>query len=368
MRVLHVYRTCYPETNGGVEQVIRFIASGTKSLGVETKILTLSDSNNSPYKCEGTEIIPLKKTFEISSNGFSLKLISEFKKLQKWADVIHYHYPWPSGDLLSLFNSNKPSLVTYHSDIVRQKLLKALYRPLENYFLKHADVIIATSPQYAQTSINLQKYHNKVKVIPLAVDENTYPTPSNNNINKWRNKVGEGFFLFVGVLRYYKGLDYLLEAAKINRLPVVIAGDGPEREKLEAYIGKHHLENVKLVGFVSEEDKVTLYSLSKAFVFPSHLRSEAFGVSLLEAQMSKLPIISCDISTGANYVNLDKVTGLIVKPSNAISLSNAMLTLNTNEELATEYGNNGFNRFKKHFSIKKTAKEYHKIYKELNCK
>ena len=89
MKVLQVYRTCYPETNGGVEQVIRFIASGTKTLGVETKILTLSDNDvQPPYHCEGTEIIPVKKTFEVSSNGFAIKLISEFKKLSELS-LIH---------------------------------------------------------------------------------------------------------------------------------------------------------------------------------------------------------------------------------------------------------------------------------------
>lgn len=103
MKVLHVYRTCYPETKGGVEQVIRFIASGTKPLGIETKILTLSDNQTSSYYCEGTEIISVKKSIEISSNGFSWKLIRQFKKLSKWADIIHYHYPWPTGDFLFIW-------------------------------------------------------------------------------------------------------------------------------------------------------------------------------------------------------------------------------------------------------------------------
>lgn len=366
MKVLHVYRTCYPETKGGVEQVIRFIASGTKPLGIETKILTLSDNNTAPYIWEGTEIIPVKKTFEISSNGFSLKLVSEFKRLEKWADVIHYHYPWPSGDLISLFNTtNKPCIVTYHSDIVRQKLLKALYKPLENYFLKHANIIVATSPQYAQSSTNLQKYQDKVKIIPLAIDENTYPTPSSNNLDNWRDKVGEGFFLFVGVLRYYKGLDYLLEAAKINRLPVVIAGDGPERAKLEAYIEEHHLEKVKLVGFVSEEDKVSLHLLSKAFVFPSHLRSEAFGISLIEAQMYSKPIISSDIGTGSSYVNINNETGLVVPPADGKSFSEAMLKIENDADMRIKLGNNSRMRFEQEFTAQRYAKSYVKLYREL---
>jgi glycosyltransferase involved in cell wall biosynthesis len=365
MKVLQVYRTCYPETKGGVEQVIRFIASGTKTLGVETKILTLSDRDIEPYSCEGTEIIPVKKTLEISSNGFSLKLISEFKKLSRWADIIHYHYPWPSGDLLSLFSTNKPSIVTYHSDIVRQKLLKTLYKPLENYFLNHTNIIVATSPQYAQTSINLQRYQNKVKVIPLAVDELTYPDPSDSNIQEWTERVGEGFFLFIGVLRYYKGLDYLLEAARINRLPVVIAGDGPERAKLEGYIKEHHLDNVKLVGFISEQDKVTLHSLSKAFVFPSHLRSEAFGISLIEAQMYGKPIISSDIGTGSSFVNINGETGLVVPLADSENFSAAMVQLNDNRELCHQLGKNSRKRFEQEFTLQRYAQSYAELYREL---
>ncbi len=366
MKVLQVYRTCYPETNGGVEQVIRFIASGTKTLGVETKILTLSDNDAPPYNCEGTEIIPVKKTFEVSSNGFALKLISEFKKLSEWADIIHYHYPWPSGDLISLFNTaKKPGLVTYHSDIVKQKLLKILYKPLEIHFLNHVNIIVATSPQYAQTSTNLQKYKNKVRVIPLAIDEATYPTPMSSTIEQWRDKVGEGFFLFVGVLRYYKGLDYLLEAARINNLPVVIAGDGPERAKIEDYISKHNLGNVKLVGFISEEDKVALHLLSKAFVFPSHLRSEAFGISLIEAQMYSKPIISSDIGTGSSYVNINDETGLVVPPADSQSFSDAMLQIENNADLCKTFGVNSRTRFEQEFTAQRYAQSYVTLYREL---
>lgn len=366
MKVLHVYRTCYPETKGGVEQVIRFIASGTKSLGIETKILTLSDNDVPPYNCEGTEIIPVKKTFEVSSNGFALKLISEFKKLSEWADIIHYHYPWPSGDLISLFNSaQKPSLVTYHSDIIKQKILKILYKPLEIHFLNHVNIIVATSPQYAQTSTNLQKYKNKVRVIPLAIDEATYSTPLSSTIDQWRDKAGEGFFLFVGVLRYYKGLDYLLEAARINNLPIVIAGDGPERAKIEDYISKHNLKNVKLVGFISEEDKVALHLLSKAFVFPSHLRSEAFGISLIEAQMYSKPIISCDIGTGSSYVNINGETGLVVAPADSQSFSDAMLKIENNADLRKTFGANSRARFELEFTAQRYAQSYLTLYREL---
>jgi glycosyltransferase involved in cell wall biosynthesis len=364
MKVLHVYRTCYPETKGGVEQAIRYICKGSFERGLTNIILTLGDSDKE-YEFEGTTIIVVKKEMELSSNGFSFKLISKFRQLSKECDIIHYQYPWPSGDFLSLFAYKKPSIVSYQSDIVKQKFLKKIYWPLENYFLSKVNRIIASSPQYASTSKNLQKYSDKVDVIPLAVDESTYPTPSTSCLESWHEKVGSGFFLFVGVLRYYKGLHYLLEAAKINGLPVVIAGDGPERQSLEAYISENELTNVKLVGFISEEDKVALHTLSKAFVFPSHLRSEAFGISLVEAEMAGKPIVSSDIGTGSSWVNIDQITGITVPPANAQAFSDAMVILDTNDSQCQTMGLNARQRFEKEFTAKRYADNYVDLYRQL---
>lgn len=365
MKVLHIYRTCYPETKGGLEQAIRYICKGSGEQGVKNTILTLG-SNNKEYEFEGTRVIVIKKDFEISSNGFSLKLIKRFRQLSKECDIIHYQYPWPTGDLLSLFAPRKkPSLVSYQSDIVKQKFLKKIYWPLEQYFLSKVNCIVASSPQYANSSKNLQKHKHKVDVIPLAIDESTYPNASTDLIKYWKEKVGEDFFLFIGVLRYYKGLDYLLEAAKINKLPVIIAGDGPERKKLEAYISTNKLKNVKLIGFISEEDKVALLFLSKAFVFPSHLRSEAFGISLVEAEMAGKPIISSDIGTGSSYVNINQETGLTVNPADSKDLSDAMLRLENDAERCKKMGLKSRQRFEQEFTINKYVDKYIKLYHNI---
>lgn len=364
MKILHVYRTCYPETKGGLEQAIRYLCKGTSAQGVRNTILTLGNENKE-YQFEGSQVVVIKKDFEISSNGFSFSLIRKFRQLSKVHDLIHYQYPWPTGDLLSLFAHKKPSIVSYQSDIVKQKLLKKIYQPLEQHFLSQVDRIVASSPQYAQTSHNLLKYTSKVDIIPLAIDEQTYPKVDEPNLITWKNKVGSGFFLFVGVLRYYKGLQFLLEAAKLNNLPVVIAGDGPERANLEAYIEKHDLSNVKMVGFISEEDKVALHTLSKAFVFPSHLRSEAFGISLLEAQLYSKPIISCDIGTGSSYVNINNETGLVVEPESADSFSNAMIRINDDQDLADKLGGQAKSRFDGNFTMEQYADNYLNLYKEL---
>ncbi|MEZ8028400.1 glycosyl transferase family 1 [Enterovibrio norvegicus] len=365
MRVLHVYRTCYPETKGGLEQAIRYICKGSTEQGYKNTILTLGESDKE-YYFEGTRIVVVKKQFEISSNGFSFSLIRKFRSLTKEHDIIHYQYPWPSGDFLSLFASKKPTLVSYQSDIVKQKLLKLLYRPLELKFLSSVDRIVASSPQYAASSENLQAFTNKVDVIPLGVDETTYPDASDEKMSFWKSQVGEGFFLFVGVLRYYKGLQYLLEAAKINKLPVVIAGAGPEKASLEKYITENNLTNVRMVGFIDEDDKVALHRLSKAFVFPSHLRSEAFGISLVEAQIFSKPIVSCDIGTGSSYVNIHMNTGLQVPGADSKAFAGAMSELAENSELAITLGNNARKRFEDNFTSKRYAENYLSLYQSLS--
>ncbi|AYV21212.1 glycosyltransferase [Vibrio mediterranei] len=364
MKVLHLYRTCYPETKGGLEQAIRYICKGSSEQGIKNTILTLG-SEDKEYDFEGSHIVVVKKDFEISSNGFSFKLIRRFRQLSKEHDIIHYQYPWPTGDLLSLFSRNKTSLVSYQSDIVKQKLLHRIYRPLEQYFLSKVHRIVASSPQYAKSSCNLIKYKHKVEIIPLAIDEATYPNINNVKLSSWEKRVGSGFFLFVGVLRYYKGLQFLLEAAKISGLSVVIAGDGPERKALEGYIKENNLTNVKMVGFISEEDKVALHILSKAFVFPSHLRSEAFGISLLEAQMFGKPIISADIGTGSSFVNAHGETGITVPPTDSQALAEAMMKFSKNDTLCEKLGNGARQRFESVFTTKRYADNYIELYKRL---
>lgn len=365
MKILHVYRTCYPETKGGLEQVIRFITSGVQVFGVECRILSLSDTADKTFFHEGTEIILKKKEWEVASNGFSLSLIGEFRRQAEWADIIHYHYPWPTGDLLSFFSINKPSLVTYHSDIIRQRFLKLLYKPLEYFFLKRVSRIVTTSPQYLSSSQTLKPYHDKCSVIPLGIDPSSYFEADAELLSQWRLRVGEEFFLFVGVLRYYKGLNYLIDAAEISGLPVVIAGDGPLREELETLVTRKHLTNVILVGHISEEDKMALLTLCLAFVFPSHLRSEAFGISLVEAQLFRKPIISCDVGTGSSFVNIDQKTGFVVPPCDPEAIAKSMQILQNESKLRSVMGENGYTRMMTHFTAEEMAHRYYAEYQLL---
>lgn len=367
MRILHFYKNALPETVGGVEQVIDQIARGTAILGVENTVLTLSNSpSEHSIPLHGYELITAKRNFELASNGFSWQSFQIFKDLAAKADLIHYHFPWPFADLIHLLISpKKPSVLTYHSDIVRQKLLLQIYRPLKQQFLKSVDHIVATSPNYLETSGVLQAFATKTSVIPIGLDEHTYPRPDKNAIKHYKEHFGERFFLFIGAFRYYKGLKFLIESAKDVKYPIVIVGSGPIEEELKASAQKYQLKNIFFVGQVSEENKSALLKACYAVIFPSHLRSEAFGVSLLEGAMFGKPLISCEIGTGTTFINIDHKTGLVTPPSDPKALANAMTWLWDHPETANKMGQNARARYEALFTAKKMARSYFDLYQKL---
>ena len=367
MNVLHFYKTYYPTSFGGVEQVIFQLASGSVQFGVNSTVLSLSRNKverviefngHSSYRC--------RSNFVIASTDFSITAFWQFNKLVKQADIVHYHFPWPFMDLVHFVsNHKKPCVLTYHSDIVKQKILLNLYRPLKNKFLESVDAIVATSPNYRVTSNLLQRHQNKVEVIPIGLDKKLYPLVDIGRSQYWRAKLGNKFFLFVGVLRYYKGLNILLDALALGDFPVVIVGAGPIEYELKVKAESLNLKNVTFLGQVSEEDKVAILNLSYAIVFPSHLRSEAFGISLLEGAMYEKPLISSEIGTGTSYINIDQETGIIIPPSSPKDLHLAMAYIWNNPNVAARMGAAAIARYEKLFTADKMCKSYADLYQRL---
>lgn len=367
MNVLHVFRTFLTDSFGGTEQVIGQLIRGNRSDDVRFRVASLSrhpDPAVSDYF--GAEIVRFRENCSIASNSFSWPLMREFGGLIAKADIVHYHFPWPYADLLHLlWRVRKPSVVTYHSDIVRQRMLLQLYSPMMHKFLRSVDAIVATSPNYLATSPVLRHYADKTTIIPIGLDKDSYPRPRPERLAGWRDRFGDRFFLFVGMLRYYKGLHILLEAMRGVDFPVVIVGAGPIEEQLRVHAAKLGLRNIHFLGALPEEDKVALLELCLAVVFPSHLRSEAFGISLLEGAMYGKAMISSEIGTGTSYVNIDSETGLVVPPSNPQALRSAMQYLLEHPDVAVAMGRAGEKRYKEMFTAERMAASYETLYRKL---
>ncbi|MFC7631260.1 glycosyltransferase [Paraburkholderia humisilvae] len=350
---------------GGVEELIGQICSGAARHGVTSDVLTVSDDTSTVDFGDHVHY-RAKRNVEIASSAFSISAFKRFAELAARADVIHYHFPWPFADVVHFATrTGKPSIVTYHSDIVRQKILLQIYKPLRDRFLASVDRIVATSPNYLATSNVLQRFKDKVDIIPIGLDQKAYPPASTEKLKYWHERAGSKFFLFVGNLRYYKGLHILLDALHGTDFKTVIVGAGPVENKLREQAARLNLRQVEFVGPVGDEDKVALLTLCHALAFPSHLRSEAFGISLLEGAMFGKALISAEIGTGTSYVNAAGVTGLVIPPNDAQALCAALTRLWMDDALTAQLGAAARQRFEHYFTADKMVESYVALYMQI---
>lgn len=369
MKITHVFKTYFPDTQGGMEECIRQLCLQTSRHAVDNTVLTLSKAVRQRERMSRPEceLVRYPVTVDVASTPMSMSLLRHYRECIRNADLIHYHFPWPFADLMHVVHRIKtPYVVTYQSDIVKQETLKHFYAPLMKRFLRGASTITVASPNYLESSQDLVPFRDRCRIMPLGIDEKSYPEASAAVLEHWRQQVGEQFFLFIGVLRYYKGLQFLLDALKGTDHRVVIAGKGPMEDSLKAQARELGIESqVIFTGFLPDEDKVALLQLCRALVFPSHLRSEAYGISLVEAAMYGRPMISCEIGTGTTFINQRDVTGFVVPPEDPESLRQSMNALAGDDRLSAAMGVQARKRYEETFTATKMGDTCFQIYQEV---
>jgi rhamnosyl/mannosyltransferase len=371
MNVLNIYRTYFPDPPGGLQEAIRQICLATSHYEISNTIFTLS-SNHTPKKLYFPEAAVVREKSWMapaSCDIGGLASMITFLDLSKSVDVLHYFHPWPFADVLNVIrNPNKPALLTYISDIVKQRVLGKMYSPLMWRTLKQMDIIVANCPAYLETSpiLSHRTIRDKVRIIPLGINESSYPKIGDDSIFK---KVGivesEPYFLFLGVLRYYKGIHTLIEASRKINAKIVIAGSGPEEDKLKKQVEELGLKNIIFSGQVTNKQKISLIKHCLTLVLPSHLRSEAYGMVLVEASMFNKPMISCEIGTGTSFVNMNEKTGFVISPESPSEMAEAMQVLLDDSTLAQKMGDEARNRYENLFSGPALGKAYSDVYKEI---
>jgi rhamnosyl/mannosyltransferase len=371
LKVLHVYRTYFPDPPGGLQEAIRQICLAVKPFGIDNIIFTLSP-NPEPSELQREEARVVRCRSWAAPASCDLGGVSAFtcfRQLAREVDVIHYLFPWPFGDVLhQAARPRKPAVVTYVSDIVRQRWLGAAYAPLMWKAFLGMRAIVANSSIYARTSpvLSHASVRDRLRVIPLGIDERSYPkTGDDRVILRLGMRLEDPFFLFVGVLRYYKGLHHLIRAAAKVGARIVIAGSGPEEGALRQRVVKSAVQNVIFAGQVSEKEKVSLLRHCRALVLPSHLRAEAYGMVLVEAAMFGKPMISCEIGTGTSLVNAHQETGFIVPPGDPAALANAMNRLLVDESTYQQMGFAARLRYERLFSADALGRGYAQLFQDV---
>lgn len=361
-KVLMVNKMYSPDI-GGVETIVKQYAEFLRD-SFDVTVLTISGK-----KCYQTKIEQIEnvKVIRCSSFGtyFSMPIsFSFFFKLlilKNKFDIIHFHEPFPLASLLGILRKNTKYVITWHSDIIKQKYLKRIVELFQRKLCSKADVILVTSPNLVAFSDVLSDFKGKIKILPLSVNLTEYDESS--------MRFDEDFALYIGRLSYYKGISFLLEAYEKSNtdLPLYIVGDGDPaiKSEINEFIKNSAKKIVFVNRFVTEREKRDYLQNCKYLLFPSIYPSEAFGIIQLEAMVYGKPVINTTLPTGVPWVSLNKITGVSVTPQNVSELTKAIEYLSTSEDILKSYGCAAKARVNDMFSDTVVLKQLKAIYKEL---
>lgn len=351
MKILHIYKDYYPIL-GGMENHVKLLAEYQTRRGHSvTVIVTHPTARTRQETINGVRIIKAGRLCTVASTPISLSL--PILVAREKAHIAHLHSPYPVGELSQLFFGKAAKVIlTYHSDIVRQKGLLRLYKPFLKAMLAKADRIIATSENYIKTSPHLGPFTHKCVVVPLGIELTPFLRISANKRDTIRQRHKTPIILFVGKFRYYKGLQYLIKAMEEIPGSLLVIGSGPMEQEWKNLSHSLHVDKkVTFLGEVGGDELTTYYQASDIFVLPACERSEAFGLVQVEAMASGLPVISTELGTGTSFVNVDGSTGLVIPPKDSGALKEAILSLIQNPSLREEMGRRGRERALREFSL-----------------
>jgi glycosyltransferase involved in cell wall biosynthesis len=368
VKILHVYKDYYPVL-GGIENIIKLLAESQAAAGHEVTALVASlDHRSRTERLNGVTIHKVARLGTVASTPVTPGLPLAFRNFRP--DVTHLHSPYPPGEILyALLGGSRVSTVTYHSDIIRQKALLKFYSPLLRLTLGQVDLIMPTSPNYIDSSPFLRPHRDKCRVVPLGVDCQRFAGPKLPLAKRLKERFGRPILLFVGRLRYYKGLETFIEAvAQVPNAAALIAGDGPLRAALESKARALRLDDrVHFAGEVSDEALPAYFQAADCFVLPSNARAEAFGLVLLEAMAAGLPLISTELGTGTSFVNLHEQTGFVVPPDDPPALAMAINALLNDAALRRQFGQAAQTRVRTEFSSEVMVRRVMDVYEELTA-
>lgn len=354
MKILHVYKDYYPVI-GGIENHLRALAEGLARRGHEVTVLVCHpDARTEVGMLNGVRVIRAARARTVASTPLSAELPRLLARERP--DVTHLQFPYPLGEVSHWWRGHGRTVISYQSDVVRQRMIGAAYRPVMRWGLRRADALLATSPNYVVSSPELARLAHRCLVVPLGIAPERFAAPP-------RTRRARPTLLFVGRHRYYKGLPDLLRAMPEVDADLIVAGDGPMRSAWERLAGELALgEKVRFVGTVPDAELPALYRSADVFVLPASARSEAFGIVLLEAMAAGLPCVTTELGTGTSFVVQHNVTGLVVPARTPGALAEAAGRLLADEALRARMGEAGQARARREFEVETMIDRIEAVY------
>ena len=371
MRVLHFGRF-YDDNYGGME---RHVAVLLDSLKDEIEVANVVANDRFRFEVTRERGYPIYKVPSLGlAAGMALCPTMPFvlRDIHRRTpiDIVHLHFPDPMSHFASgVLPATVKRVVTWHSDIVRQRRLLALYRPFLDAFLRRADGVILPTPahRFSSTQLNAVTDASRFHCVPFGFDLSQFQErPAEADALRERYS-GRSLVFALGRHVYYKGFEFLIEAMRsLPQAVLVLGGQGPLTETLRRLASGSGLgERVDFVGRIPEERLAAYYHACDVFCMPSVERSEAFGIVQVEAMACGRPVVSCELGNGVNYVNRHGETGLVVPPRDARALAAAIGALLGDPELAQRLGAQARARVASEFTLRAMRFGTLAVYREL---
>jgi rhamnosyl/mannosyltransferase len=310
---------------------------------------------------EGVPVTRLGRAFALRSTSFCPGMPRAIRN--SGADLVHLHLPNPAASAAYLASGHPgPLVVTYHSDIVRQRVLGRLVAPLTGRILDRAAAIVVASEATARHSPVLAHRLAQCRFIPFGIDRAPLEAVDPARVAGVRARFGPRIVLGVGRMVYYKGFEYLIEAMRDVPGRLLLVGEGPQRAELAARARALGVaDRVELLGSV--DDVAPFYHAADVFALPSVERSEAFGLVQLEAMACGTPVVNTWLDTAVPTVSLDGVTGRTVPPRDAQALGAALRELLDDDATRARFGDAARRRVREVYDLDRMAAETAAVYR-----
>lgn len=385
MRIL--YLQTFPFWGSGSGTYARALAS---EVGKRHKVAIVAPDDRS---IERAKVYPLKLPFRVAFSGHpewpKCKLYTELTNQELSAvkdtisrsiikavedfkpDILHVHHAfplsWVGAFIKDTYGIN--SIVTIHgSELPTLEKDKRYIQPTYDGMLR-AKRIVPNSGWTKEWFLKIFKgvFHEKCRVIPGGVDIHkfVYSESGSKQIDRELGLNGRPMVLFSGKLTKYKGVEYLINAAKKIHGDVVILGDGPERKKLEERAKHLKLTNVHFIGHVGAGVKklIPYYSRANVLVTPS-IWDEPLGLVILEAMACQTPVVVTR-KGGIPLAVKEGYNGYFVRPRNSSEIVLKVNALLDNEKLCLKMGLNARKSIEQKFSWEKIAAKFERMYEKF---
>jgi len=352
----------YPPYRGGIETHLESLCDQVRKRFDVLVIASNHRTGRSEEVRNGIPVTRLSTPFTITTAPVNPSLPAAIRAARP--DLVHIHLPHPGGVLGVLASGYRgPLVVTYHSDVVRQRVMSWVFHPFLDRLLLRASAIVVASPASLEHSPALASHRARCRVVPYGISPDRFERADQWRVRQLRDRYGDRLVLAVGRLVYYKGFDVLLRAMRGVEGRLLVIGEGPLRAELADQAAVEGVAaKVVFLGDVENDAVPSFFQAADVFVLPSVARSEAFGIVQLEAMASGTPVVNTSLASGVPWVSQHLKTGLTVPPGDAGALAAAIERLLSDGALRQQLGTAGRARVRAEFDVDVMGRRVMEIY------